>query len=1194
MKNLYIFLPFLLITLFVNGQTGHFQLGLFTEKVAVVSFHLPDHSFQEIETPQGRFLKINAEYSNQTLFKGDPEMPFYTFSLQIPEGVAYEIQVSDIDSELYTAKLPLLPSRGNISRDQDPSSVPYVKGQIYTVDKVYPVHSIQPGDTYYIRGAKGLPVRVFPFSWNPVSGELRVIKSITIRVHLKNGGNFLTGRRSEPAQFHQIYSRHFLNYNPPKDYDPLEEGGSMLVICNDEWMDEMQPLVDWKIQRGLPTEIIPVSEAGNTSNTIKSFISDYYDTHELTYVLLVGDDIHIPPVTSGVAGDSDNGYAYIVGEDHYPDLFIGRFSARTSVDVSTQVQRTLDYEKGELDDFDWIDKSMGIASQQGPGDDNEYDYQHIRNLQEQLVDYTYEEPYFEFYDGSQGGYDANNNPSSQMVIDGINDGTGAIWYCGHGVATGWSTSNFNNNSIVSLSNQKKLPFIVSTACLVGAFAGSDSSCFAEVWMRARQNGQPIGSVANFMSSINQPWNPPMEAQDEMVNILTEMYPDNLKYTFGGLAINGCYSMNDSYGSDGWEVTDTWIYFGDPSLLIRTDIPSTLSIIHPNFILEGINSVEINCDVDNTDVFLVHNDEIIGSGVVAGGSVNISIPSVDAGETIILTANGYNVLPYQAEILVTTDDPLVILENFSVNGIPALTYDQTQDIDLTLQNIGLTTAGNVSASLTTSDPAILNINGNLNVNFGSIPGSGGLSSSSGNFTVTVSGEISNMTHVDFELQVTDGNQTWNYNIQIPVYAPELGFESAAVSDPSAPPEFISNPLTYIQQGTLYYYEAAVTQAKGNGDANLDPGETLNLQFTLENKGDAAINDVVVEISSESDWIDIMTNQNTINLLAPGQSEDVSFTVKIDDNTPPGSQVEFVAHALAGYYESTYAPSLIVGRIDDSFETQDFNTVNWSFNGEAWLISDQGLEGTLGMESPPIENSEHTEISITFDALVADSVGFWFRVSSEVGCDEFVFKIDGEETCVYSGELSWQFLSLPLSQGTHTLTWRYQKDFIFSSGDDRVYIDAICLPPFENPTTTIRFFASQVPEWLTLEDQFTGSAILSGTAPMTIGNEPVELNASQNGQSENQQYNIEIGTVHIKNDDMEQVEVSPNPFSESVDINTRENSSFTLVVNDLQGKMVYLHTFPDGHSTIKLGSIPKGTYIFKVITNGRTFKKTVIKN
>ena len=43
----------------------------------------------------------------------------------------------------------------------------------------------------------------------------------------------------------------------------------------------------------------------------------------------------------------------------------------------------------------------------------------------------------------------------------------------------------------------------------------------------------------IMSTINQSWNPPMLGQDEMNDILTEQYEDNIRRSFGAISMQGC-------------------------------------------------------------------------------------------------------------------------------------------------------------------------------------------------------------------------------------------------------------------------------------------------------------------------------------------------------------------------------------------------------------------------------------------------------------------------------------------------------------------------------------------------------------------------------------------------------------------------------------------------------------------------------
>ena len=267
----------------------------------------------------------------------------------------------------------------------------------------------------------------------------------------------------------------------------------------------------------------------------------------------MGDVAQVPTFTVS-GGGSDNTYGYLSGNDHYPEIFVGRISAENITHVQTQVQKILTYEKNPLNGNGWLNRGTGIGSDQGPGDNTEYDYQHIRSIRTKLMNYEYVNC-SELYDGSQGGMDATGSPTAAMVSNDVNNGTGIIYYTGHGSDVSWGTTGFASTNITSLTNTTAWPFIFSVACVNGNF--TTGTCFAEAWMRATYNSQPTGAIATLMSTINQSWNPPMSGQDAMINILTESISGNTKRTFGGISMNGCMKMVDNYTTDGEEMIDTW-------------------------------------------------------------------------------------------------------------------------------------------------------------------------------------------------------------------------------------------------------------------------------------------------------------------------------------------------------------------------------------------------------------------------------------------------------------------------------------------------------------------------------------------------------------------------------------------------------------------------------------------------------------
>ncbi len=252
------------------------------------------------------------------------------------------------------------------------------------------------------------------------------------------------------------------------------------------------------------------------------------------------------------------------------------------------------------------------------------------------------------------------------------------------------------------------PFIWSVACVNGNFTAG--TCFAEGWLRATSGGQPSGAVATFMSTINQSWNPPMEAQDEMVDLLV----GNSKRTFGGLSVNGVFKMNDTYSD--FDMTDTWTIFGDPSLMVRTDDPLAMTVTHNTSLMLGETSLLVNCNVNNALVCLTINHQIIGTGTVAAGSANISFPAISGNDSVLVTVTAFNRIPYQAKLPILSvlypDDA----QTFTIVN-PQATYNcsgLSVQPKVVIKNMGNNSLANVQVTCVfDGTPSTVNWNGSLN-------------------------------------------------------------------------------------------------------------------------------------------------------------------------------------------------------------------------------------------------------------------------------------------------------------------------------------------------------------------------------------------------------------------------------------------------------------------------------------------------
>jgi hypothetical protein len=622
------------------------------------------------------YTKVLLGDESNTLERGLPELPTVARSIAIPGDAGMEVRVLSSHYVEFN-DVDVLPSRGSIPRNVDPASVEYEFAPFYESDGWYPGRLVEARDPYIMRAVRGMVVVLNPFSYNPSTRILRVYDEVVVEaVRVGRGSvNLLDGpaMAAPQAEFDRIYERHFLNYREavrPR-YAPVGEVGEMLIIAYDAFMPSMEPFVDWKLQMGIPCEMVGMSEVGTTSEDVAAYIADYYDSNDLTYVLLVGDGAQVPTLQHG--GASDPSYTLLAGDDTYPDIFVGRFSAESEGNVATQVLRSVEYEKTPQVGGDWYHRATGIASDQGPGDDMEFDDEHVDNIRLDLLGSTYTEV-DQIYDPTA---------SAAEVITVLNEGRGVINYTGHGHTMGWGSSGFDSGDVNALTNDNMLPFIWSVACLNGNF--DDNNCFAEAWMRATNGGEPTGAIGTYMSSINQDWDEPMDAQDEMVDLLVA----GAKRTLGGLSFNGSCHMLDEYGLAAEDDFLAWHLFGDPSLRVRTDTPTVLSVDHADTVAPTSWTFDVTvAGVEGALCALYRDGVSYGSAFTdASGVATISVNGVlPSDQDVTVTVTAPNALPYFGSFRVSQAyTPILDVSpaDFDVRLAP----DETRSDSLRIGNAG---------------------------------------------------------------------------------------------------------------------------------------------------------------------------------------------------------------------------------------------------------------------------------------------------------------------------------------------------------------------------------------------------------------------------------------------------------------------------------------------------------------------------
>ena len=787
----------------------------------VVNFEVGAFEKRPVEIDGETYYEIFAKDGSLHLQEGAPSLPRIRRNIIIPDKA--EVQLNVISSE-YTdyPDLPVAPSKGNLPRTILPEDVPYTFGSVYSSDEWFPEKLADIGRPFILRDFRGVSIEINTFQYNASTKTLRVYTNVTVEIVSTGESNINIIENRRPIgkripEFNLIYERRFLNYGIKaeairlstaiEDYEAVSEVGELLIIAYDSFHDALLPLVDWKMQKGIRTTLVNLSDIGTTSADIKDYIETFYynPDNNLAYVLLVGDAAQVPTdYTPGFV--SDPSYVKLAGGDDYPDAFIGRFSAETTAEVETQVERTIQYENAYMADL-WLRTGMGIASDLGPGHYGEYDDEHMDLIRQDLLGFT--------YTNVDRAYDPD---VSQEYISGmLNGGRSIINYTGHGSTTGWSTGDFTSYHVNQLTNDYKLPFIISVACVNGNFA--NYTCFAETWLRATNGSYPTGAIAAYMSSINQSWNPPMDGQDECVDLLVA----KAKTTIGGICFNGSCKTIELNGEDGVEVYDSWHLFGDPSLQVRTDVPVDPTVYYASVIPDDETEYRVEVVGEENALCALYLDGVLYGSAYTDEDGYAYIPITETlplDEKLALTVSAFNYNPYIDSInVIAADGPFVFYQSYTINdysgnGDGAADAGEPVSLGLNLENIGAGDAYGVEATLSSGDTYIT-ITDDTEL-FGTISGGGGTSYVADAFAFSISTDAPDEYRASFHLVVTGSDRadtSWTGDFSILIHKPDLRFVAFEINE-----------------------------ASGNNNGILDTGESVELTVFVSNYGTGMASDV----------------------------------------------------------------------------------------------------------------------------------------------------------------------------------------------------------------------------------------------------------------------------------------------------------------------------------------------------------------
>ena len=420
------------------------------------------------------------------------------------------------------------------------------------------------------------------------------------------------------------------------------------------------------------------------------------------------------------------------------------------------------------------------------------------------------------------------------------------------------------------------------------------------------------------------------------------------------------------------------------------------------------------------------------GITNISSVGYQFTQVQAPEIFNLSLDGLltgvpteEILAYPLHFKVT--DAMGMIDR---KTIPISTEGLIIDYEISTANNNLIEWGeNVDMNLTLRNATESTINNLV------------LTLSCSNDDVTITDDLYNVVLLN-PLQELDVNPAFLFNLNYNFYnQQEITFHLTAQSDENTWEFDIIYPVYTADIDVQEYF---VDDADNN---RLDIGETSDVYYSFINDGGAAVEDVVITVSSTDPFLTINDNTENAGDFNASQSINAYFNFTADPACLPGHVAILNFHVEgANGYEKNITGYISIGQILETWETGTFETYNWATGGDLpWVISDIGAyEGTYCLKSGAITHNQTSTFEIELQVISPGTISFFRKVSSEANYDFLKFYIDGVERGSWNGIVEWGQETFSVAAGIRNFKWVYSKDVSVNSNEDAAWVDFIEFP------------------------------------------------------------------------------------------------------------------------------------------------------
>jgi len=1164
---------------------------------------------------------------------GEPLLPAYGLKVLLPQGE--EVTAVTVDASM-EQEIPLSePLRW--AEAQWPLSVVGPHDQvaaepgIYAGDTPFPASRAVHVTTETYRGYDIAFLRVYPVTYLGSSRTILYAPTVSVRIETAAAPNMkprsaatlragnrkdvedVRGMVDDASAISSYTARERVPYLGSSMTDPADTY-PYVIITHLNFESTFQPLADHRAAMGLRTKIVRTGQINSqysgidTQDRIRNFIKDAYLNWETEYVLLAGDHEVIP--ARGLYADAGGGYedddiasdlyyAALDGNwnddgdgywgepeeaDLIPEVTVGRASIATETEAQNFINKLMKYENSPVVSQIEVGQMVGELLWSDPTWAADYKDEIKDGASTNGYTTVGFPPSFTVHTL----YDRDIDPDrwdKEDLIPLLNGGRHLVNHLGHSDVTyGLRMYNSDVESRFTNDGVSNQYFVLYTqGCYSGSFDNrSASGSYGDDCLGEHFQFIENGAVA-FIGNTRYGW-----GQHESTNGANQYYDRQFFDAVFGEGITVIGKANDDSKVDNIPFVDfgpnRWVYYqlvllGDPAMDIWTDTPGYLTVNLPDVIYVGDNEITVNV-TDGSDpvagarVSIYDADSYNSAFTVSSGDAFVDPLAAQPGSLLVAVRAHNFYTAVDTVPVITANHAVVVIDSFTVDddgmggslgNANGLADDgETVETLVLLKNVGQDSAFSVWALLETDDEytTVLDSAGS----YGDIaPDS--TTTPGWDFSYSISPAVPDSHVVMFTLNISHSDTSYSKHFDIMTNAPVLEVAEIAVTD------------------TLY----------GNADACVEPGESVELALTFENRGSGEGEGVSVTITESDPYVTLIDDEGYVSTITAGGQGTLEppFVLSILPECPEFREIEISLQIdfASGRQAFDNIVVSVGGSLEDDMENGSPNMVHMDLKDsyvDEWHLDDYRNHtdgGTYAWKFGGSGSTRYSDLAhgvlVTPELCLGPNASFTFWHYCRAETMNATYAWDGAIVEMsQDGGQSWSQI---------TPVGGYQK-IIYPNGDSPFEPETPCFAWTTN-WTQVQFDLSAYEGSARIRFRF-GSDAYYGYEGWYID----DINLTD-----------DLASVDIDGRDLEVLpaefamhRVSPNPFSRSavVSFDVPRTSHVVIDLFDVRGRIV--ETLADsitqpGRYALTMGEsreLPSGVYFLRMRAEEFTRTRKVI--